>query len=155
MKKRKNEGKKVLSVMLAAVFTAASLTGCGGNKAAETNQMTAGEQEFITTYGEKEFDNVTITVELFDRSNAPEGDTLTDNRWVKYVNEQMNKVGINVEFVGVPRADEVTKMQTMMSSGTAPDLVTTYTYAYAEDYWNQGGFGIYQILLMERVRLKI
>ena len=68
-------------------------------------------------------DNVTIKVELFDRSNAPEGSTLTDNRWVKYVNEEMNKVGINVEFVAVPRADEVTKMQTMMSSGTAPDML--------------------------------
>ena len=83
----------------------------------------------MTTYGEKMFDNVTITVELFDRSNAPDGNTLTDNRWVEYVNQEMNKVGINVEFVGVPRADEVTKMQTMMSSGTAPDIVTTYTYA--------------------------
>ena len=140
MKNRRYEKKRAMSVVLAAVLAAGLLAGCGGNKS-ETNK--AGEQakdaEYVTTYGEKMFDNVTITVELFDRSNAPDGNTLTDNRWVEYVNQEMNKVGINVEFVGVPRADEVTKMQTMMSSGTAPDIVTTYTYAYAEDYWNQGG----------------
>ena len=102
-------------------------------------EKSKGGGEYQTTYGDKKFDDVTITVELFDRSNAPKGSTLTDNRWVEYVNEQMNKVGINVEFVGVPRADEVTKTQTMMSSQTAPDLTLTYTYSHAENYFNQGG----------------
>ena len=51
----------------------------------------------------------------------------------------MNKVGITVEFIPVPRWDEVTKMQAMVASQTAPDLTLTYTYAYAEDYFNQGG----------------
>lgn len=51
----------------------------------------------------------------------------------------MNKVGINVEFVPVPRGDEIAKMQAMMASQTAPDITITYTYAYAEDYYNQGG----------------
>ena len=104
MKNRRYEKKRAMSVVLAAVLAAGLLAGCGGNKS-ETNK--AGEQakdaEYVTTYGEKMFDNVTITVELFDRSNAPDGNTLTDNRWVEYVNQEMNKVGINVEFVGVPR----------------------------------------------------
>ena len=52
---------------------------------------------------------------------------------------RMGKVGIHVEFVSVPRSDEVTKMQTLMSSGTAPGITITYTYSYAEDYFNQGG----------------
>ncbi|MCC8102863.1 MAG: extracellular solute-binding protein [Clostridiales bacterium] len=99
----------------------------------------AGESTWQTTYGSKQFDNVTITVELFDRSNAPNGSTITENRWTEYVQEEMQKVGINVEFVAVPRWDEVTKMQTMVASQTAPDLTLTYTYAYAEDYYNQGG----------------
>lgn len=98
-----------------------------------------GSSKYQTTYGSKKFDNVKIKVELFDRSNAPEGSTITDNKWTKYINEQMNKVGITVEFVPVPRWDEVPKMQTMMASGTAPDLTLTYTYAHAEDYFNQGG----------------
>ncbi len=99
----------------------------------------ASDSGYQTTYGDKQFDNVTITVELFDRSNAPEGSTILDNKWTKYAQEQMKKVGINVEFVAVPRSDEITKMQTMMASGTAPDLTCTYTYSYAEDYYNDGG----------------
>lgn len=123
--------KKVTAGLLTAAMMAGTLPAMG--VAAE------GDSGYKTTYGDKVFDDVTIKVELFDRSNAPEGSTLTDNRWVEYVNEQMNKVGITVEFVAVPRADEVTKMQTMMSSMTAPDLTLTYTYSHAEDYFNQGG----------------
>lgn len=101
--------------------------------------LAAEESGYQTTYGEKMFDDVTITVELFDRSNAPEGSTITDNKWTRYAQEQMKAVGINLEFVAVPRWDEVTKMQTMMASGTSPDLTLTYTYALAEEYYNLGG----------------
>lgn len=153
MKKRK------LMSMLAALLTVSCVAGCGStaqpeaskestSTSKETSSTTAESKEeatteaasgYQTTYGSKQFDNVTIKVELFDRSNAPDGSTLTDNKWVNYVNEEMGKVGINVEFVGVPRSDEITKMQSMMASGTAPDLVFTYTYVYAGDYYEQGG----------------
>ena len=105
----------------------------------ESEETTSGASKYQTTYGSKMFDNVTITVELFDRSNAPDGSTITDNRWTKYVQEEMQKVGINIEFVPVPRWDEVTKMQTMIASQTAPDITLTYSYPYAEDYLKQGG----------------
>lgn len=151
--------KKVISCLLAMAMVAASLTGCGGE--AETNTSadtpakaskpaqsatadqggaeTATASKYQTTYGSKVFDDVTITVELFDRSNAPDGSTITDNKWTKYAQEQMKKVGINVEYVPVPRWDEVTKMQAMVASQTAPDITITYTYSYAEEYFNQGG----------------
>ena len=155
--------KKVISSMLAVSMLAATLFGCGsqpGSGEATSNagggesqpvqsSDTAGgddsqggqaqASQYQTTYGSKMFDNVTITVELFDRSNAPDGSTITENKWTEYVNQEMNKVGINVEFVPVPRWDEVTKMQSMVAGQTAPDLTLTYTYAYAEDYFNQGG----------------
>jgi putative aldouronate transport system substrate-binding protein len=140
--------KRVISLVFATIFATTMLMGCGkseSNNAATPGSSTSdtasagGESKYQTTYGSKQFDNVTITVELFDRSNAPEGSTITDNKWTKYVNEQMNKVGINVEFVPVPRWDEVTKMQALVPAGEAPDLTLTYTYAYAEDYFNQGG----------------
>ncbi len=150
--------KRGISCVLAMSMVAAMLTGCGGktesnapadasskesssaqSSAAQTDDKEATGSKYQTTYGSKVFDNVTITVELFDRSNAPDGSTITDNKWTEYVNQEMNKVGINVEFVPVPRWDEITKMQAMVASQTAPDLTLTYTYAYAEDYFNQGG----------------
>lgn len=150
--------KRVLASLMAIMLASTMLFGCG-DKTATTSNNTATSSvtktdtnagsdvaattdeasKYQTTYGSKMFDNVTITVELFDRSNAPDGSTITDNKWTRYVNEQMNKVGITVEFVPVPRWDEVTKMQAMVASQTAPDLTLTYTYAYAEDYFNQGG----------------
>ncbi|MBQ3891327.1 MAG: extracellular solute-binding protein [Lachnospiraceae bacterium] len=147
--------KRVFAIIMASILATSLLAGCGAKTETSSNEPTETkteetasteekednfvESKYQTTYGSKMFDNVTITVELFDRSNAPDGSTITDNRWTKYVNEQMNKVGITVEFVPVPRWDEVTKMQAMVASQTAPDLTLTYTYAYAEDYFNQGG----------------
>ena len=117
--------KRIIALMLTALMGVSVLVGCGSSGTASASTEASGG--YKTTYGDKQFDNVTITVELFDRSNAPEGSTITDNRWTKYVNEQMNKVGINVEFVTVPRSDEVTKMQTMVGAQTAPDITITYT----------------------------
>lgn len=151
--------KKVLSGLLALAMTASLFAGCG--KAAETNtegspaagaggseavaaseaggEAQASSGGYQTTYGSKQFDNVTIQVELFDRENAPEGSTITDNKWTKYIQEEMKKVGINVEFVIVPRADEIDKMTSMMAGGIAPDIVLTYTYSKAKEYYDQGG----------------
>ena len=144
------KNKRLMSGILAGMILATTVTGCGTESGEETakNQSngqvsegsnTEGTSQYQTTYGAKQFDDVTITVELFDRSNAPEGATITENRWTEYVNQEMNKVGITVEFVPVPRGDEITKMQTMVASQTAPDLTLTYTYPYAEEYYDQGG----------------
>jgi len=143
--------KKRLFICVLAVFLIIlGMSGCtdadvktGGNQDGSggvtdgVGKQTASKYQ--TTYGSKKFNNVKITVELFDRSNAPEGSTITKNKWVDYINQEMNKVGITVEFIPVPRWDEVTKMQAMMASGTAPDITLTYTYAHAESYFNQGG----------------
>lgn len=125
-----------------------SLFGCNasretGKKTEETNTVGTETKEegseFKTTYGSKKFDDVTITVEVFDRSNAPEGSTVIDNKWTKYINEEMNKVGITVKFVAVPRADEVNKAQLMMASGTGPDIMICYTSSIVEGFYKDGG----------------
>lgn len=147
--------KKTMKRLLAVSLVMTMLTACGGNSGTGGNSGNSGNsgtsgnsggdatekagEGYQTTYGDKQFDNETITVELFDRSNAPSGSTILENRWTKYAQEQMAKVGINVEYVAVPRSDEITKMQTMMASGTAPDITLTYTYSYAEDYYKDGG----------------
>ena len=151
--------KKIFSGLLALAMTVSLFAGCGntsetggesspatdagGNEstvaAAEEGSEQASSSGYQTTYGSKQFDGVTIQVELFDRENAPEGSTITDNRWTKYIQEEMGKVGINVEFVAVPRADEVDKLTSMMAGGIAPDIVLTYTYSIAKDYYDQGG----------------
>lgn len=95
--------------------------------------------QYQTTFGSKQFDGVTIKVELWDRENSPEGVTITDNRWTEYIKEKMGAVGINVEFVTVPRGDEVTWLRTALAGNEAPDIVLTYTYSIAQEYYEMGG----------------
>lgn len=147
--------KKTLLAGLLSVAMILSLAACGdvtvttdtnapkeaeGEAEAEAEgEAEAAASGYQTTYGDKQFDNVEITVELFDRSNAPEGSTITENKWTKYAQDAMAEVGINLQFVAVPRGDEVTKMNTMMATGTAPTVLGTYNYTYARDFFNQGG----------------
>ncbi len=149
------KAKQWLALFL-VILIAVGSAGCGGNteergketgnsegESADTGESTTGApkaaSKFQTTYGSKNFDNVTITVEVFDRSNAPEGSTVIDNKWVDYINECMGKVGIKVEFVAVPRSEEVSKIQLMMSSGTAPDLMLCYSAPVVEGFFKDGG----------------
>ena len=148
-REEKHMKKRFFAMTMAALMTmSAMLAGCSNTDSgstANTNSSVADSSEeqsvagYVTTYGEKQFDDVTIQVEVFDRSNAPEGSTCVDNKWVDYINQEMNKVGINVEMVAVPRAEETTKIQVMMASGTAPDIIFTYDRSLAEDYYAKGG----------------
>lgn len=145
--------RKTLALLLVLAMTS-SIFGCSnGNDSKNTNTSSsaggaattssgttgAATSEFQTTYGSKKFDNTTINVEVFDRSNAPEGSSVIKNKWVDYINTEMNKVGITVKFVAVPRSDEVSKVQLMMASGTGPDLMLCYTTSVVEGFFNDGG----------------
>ncbi|MCC8101061.1 MAG: extracellular solute-binding protein [Clostridiales bacterium] len=122
--------------------SAAGIAGAFFGTAMPLSALASEDSGYQTTYGDKIFDDVTITVEIFDRSNAPEGSTVVDNKWVDYVNQEMNKVGITVDFVAVPRSEESTKIQVMMASGTAPDLILTYDQNLATSYYEKGGLTI-------------
>jgi putative aldouronate transport system substrate-binding protein len=96
----------------------------------------AGEQEGAA--GEKEM--MTLTVELFDRNNVPaEEGTLLDNRWVNLAYEEMEKRGIKLEFFPVPRSEEASKLNVLMASGDAPDIVETYNRNLFIQYAANGG----------------
>ena len=117
--------KRLFICMLAIFLIILGVSGCKNTNVqtkdtnvqqGSTDVTTAGSgtqstssSKYQTTYGAKKFNNVKITVELFDRSNAPEGSTITENKWTKYCKEQMEKVGIIVEYIPVSRWDEVTK----------------------------------------------
>lgn len=108
--------KKWMALMLSTTMLAACMTGCGSEEkeaasknepakeeaAVENTEVAEEASGYQTTYGSKQFDDVTIKVELWDRSNAPEGSTITDNKWVDYVNQEMGKVGIKVELYRFP-----------------------------------------------------
>ena len=147
---RRNIWRRTAAISLVAAVTVLAVgcgaktgsTGNGGTEKGSAGQESSKEESaggYQTTYGEKNFDGSKLTVMVYDRNSAPDGVTVINNRWTDYANQEMEKVGISLEFVAVPRSGDVEKIQTMMASGTAPDLVMSYNGTMVEDYYNQGG----------------
>jgi putative aldouronate transport system substrate-binding protein len=70
---------------------------------------------------------VEITQLAWDRGMVPPAQgTIEDNWWTRYVNAKVQRLGLKVRFVPVPRAQETQKLPLMLAAGEAPDLCFTY-----------------------------
>lgn len=129
-KKQMKRNAAVLSLVMAlGVLTAA----CSGKQ--DAGPAGAGSND-----GAASQEAVTIKVEVFDRGNSPEGQSVTNNYLTKYVEENFTKkTNIKVEYVPVPRKQEVDKLNVLMASGEAPDIVFTYDSNLVYKYVQQGG----------------
>ncbi|MFC5649279.1 extracellular solute-binding protein [Paenibacillus solisilvae] len=115
------------------ILAALLLAGCsqGGNEAGSSAASTGGTAA--------KTEQVTLKVGIFDRGNSPAGVTVTDNYWTDHVQKNFGDPNnIKVEFVPIPRTDATDKVNVMMSSGDAPDIVFANTnvltsYGYAKD----------------------
>jgi putative aldouronate transport system substrate-binding protein len=78
---------------------------------------------------------------VFDRGNSPKGMTITNNYLTNFVQDNFGKPNnIDVQFVPVPRSEEVNKLNVLMASGTdVPDIVFTYDSGTFYRYAQQGG----------------
>lgn len=85
--------------------------------------------------------SVTLKVEIFDRGNAPAGaGPVTNNYWTQWIQKNFGDPNnIKLEFVPVPRNQEVDKLNVLMSTGDAPDLVFTYDMNTIYNYVKDGG----------------
>lgn len=94
----------------------------------------------FTASAEVEY-KTTLTVEVFDRGNMPaEYGTVDNNRWTRWIQENFGDPnGIKVVFYPVPRSDEVTKLNTLMASGDAPNIVFGYNAAQMQNFALLGG----------------
>jgi putative aldouronate transport system substrate-binding protein len=70
----------------------------------------------------------TLTIELFDRNDTPMGALpITDNYMTSYIQKHFGDPnGIKVEFVTIPRSEEVERLSVLMAANQAPDIVFTY-----------------------------
>lgn len=136
---RTMKAKKLLALILCTMMVIGTLSACKSSDKGTKDTGNGSTGGYETTFGSKQFDNVTITVMVFDRSNAPSGQTAINNNWTKYVNEKMGEVGIKVEFIAVPRSEELNKINTMMASGTGADVMMSYTGPTVQDFFTRGG----------------
>ncbi|GHV92220.1 hypothetical protein AGMMS50268_27230 [Spirochaetia bacterium] len=81
-----------------------------------------------------------ITVEVFDRGTGGDRSSPVSNNWTKWIQEKLLKdENIKVTFVPVPRQEETTVLNTMMTAGNAPDICLTYDTTFIANYRNQDG----------------
>jgi putative aldouronate transport system substrate-binding protein len=115
--------------MLALALIAAFMTGCSGFQEPHPGESAARDSW------------TTLTVELFDRNITPHGaPPITDNFMTQYIQSHFgDQERIHVEFVTVPRAEEVERLNVLMASNQAPDIVFTYDLPTVYNFTSQGG----------------
>lgn len=117
-----------LCAVVAAVMSIAAITSCGSQTQNTDGQGSAGEK-------------TTLRVEIFERGDVPAGaGTITDNALTKWIQENFGDPNnIQMEYVPVPRAQELQQLNVLMAAGEAPDIVFTYDYPTAYNFYTQGG----------------
>ena len=84
-------------------------------------------------------ETTTIRVMVWDRGDAPQGMTVEENKMSEWINEQVADLGLQVEFVAVPRSTSEDVLTTMMTGGNAPDIIFSYDQNVFLNYANLGG----------------
>lgn len=143
----KQNSKKFVSVILVLTFVAVLFTACGksgtdtsnvsSNPGQSTSSPTSGLQE--NNEGSKVFENrVTIQIPVYDR--GVEGlPPVDDNYWTRWIQSEFgDKNNITVEYVAIPRSDEVNKFNMLLAAGDAPDIIFHYDYPAAVAYYEAG-----------------
>ncbi|MCI3926274.1 extracellular solute-binding protein [Paenibacillus sp. TRM 82003] len=122
------------------------LTGCGGASGTGEAGRVREQRDADTRDAWK-----TLRVELFDRNNTPIGaPPITDNFMTQYIQEHFGDPNrIKVEFVTVPRAEELDRLHVLMAANQAPDLVFTYDLPTVYNFGMQGKLADLTALLDE------
>ncbi|MFC3344017.1 extracellular solute-binding protein [Paenibacillus abyssi] len=134
--------RKWTNSLVALMAAALILAGCSGGNTQGNEPASGGQPNASSGQGEApKGDPITLRVELFDRNNTPAGaPPITDNFMTKYIQENFGDPNnIKVEFVTVPRSEEVDKLNVLMAANQAPDIVYTYDLPTVQRYVKDGG----------------
>ena len=137
--------RKLICIAMAAMLSVTMLAGCSGGGAtsaasSDTPAASAESGDSSAEAGaEASGERTTLRVEVFDRA-VQGGSDPTNNHWTKWIAEQMlQRHNIDVQFVSVPRSEEIQQLNVLMAGGDAPDIVFTYTQSVVYNYYKQGG----------------
>ncbi len=116
--------KKIVSLFLCLLLCLSVLTVAG----AET-------KEEVFRYDQQ----VTLRVSVFDRG-VTGGTPVDNNYWTDWIQKNFGDPrNIKMEWVVIPRTEEVDKLNVLMASGEAADICFTYTEAVITNFVQQGG----------------
>lgn len=82
---------------------------------------------------------ITLKISVFDRGAT--GQTPVDNNyWTQWIQKEFGDPrNIKIEWVVIPRTEEVEKLNTLMAAGEAADICFTYTEAVITNFVQMGG----------------
>ncbi|RAV16685.1 extracellular solute-binding protein [Paenibacillus contaminans] len=131
----KRSKRWVLGSTVLALTLGSALAGCG-----KTDEGKSGDSPAPSATGKTEdkYDKLpkAISVSMYDRGAvaADEG-SYEQNRWTKWIQEES---GVQVKYVPVPRNQAQDKLNTLIASGEAPDLIWDYDRNYIGTLVSQG-----------------
>lgn len=143
------KSSRILSALLAAAMVVVSAAGCSNSGTETSSASSAGGSSSsaaeggssVAEEGGSEAAPLSgkITVEVFDRGNTGGSDP-TNNHWTQWIQEKFTgETGVEVEFVSVPRSEEVPRLNVLMASNSAPDISYTYTASVVYNFYKNGG----------------
>ena len=142
--------KKYFSMLLIAVLMASLFGGCSKNNSpsskptGEPAGTTSGDSATDAPEANNDKEQVNLRVSIFDRGNTTsEYGSATDNYWTRWMQKTFGDTnGINLEYVAIPRAEETSKLNTLMASGSAPDIIFSYDSNMIMQYGRDGGLTV-------------
>lgn len=126
---------KKISMLAILAMLLTSMTACGESSSSTSDTQSGAEAQNGTPEPSK------ITVEIYDRSNTPEGGgSITDNYLTQYIADNFTKeTNIEVEFVPIPRSSDADKLQVLIAGDSAPDICFLYEGERYFNYAMNGG----------------
>ncbi|MDU0203336.1 extracellular solute-binding protein [Paenibacillus sp. MAH-36] len=121
--------KKALVISTVALtLTATSLAGCSDSKTGEAQTSTKPAASASARA-------MSLSMSFYDRGTiAPDLGTAENNIWTKFIQD---KTGINLKISPVPRAESVNKLNTLVASGSAPDVILEYDVGFRNQLYLQ------------------
>lgn len=118
----KKEFKKFAAMLMMVIMIVTTLGATAVAEAGETKEI------------------VEITVMVYDRArDYQNGNTVTENEFTRWINEQLEPQGVHVTYVAVPRSGADDDVNLKLAAGTAPDIIRTYDLARVKSYAQDGG----------------
>ncbi len=140
--------KKFYSAALVSAL-AFSLIGCKGAESTGSTSAGTGSQTSAETpageegqpAAENTAEPTTLTVMVYERGNTTETyGSATDNYWTRWIQQEFGDPNnITLKYIPVPRNEETQKINTMMASASAPDIIFSYDSNMIIQYGKDGG----------------
>lgn len=134
----------IRSIALLTAFTLA-LTGCNektGGTSDSTAAGTTGNGTAAASSKEEEGpkDIMEISVMVYERGKEfTAGNSTIDNEMTRYINSNLEPLGVHATYVPIPRSGADDKINLMLAGNEAPDIIMTYDLQRVSTYGKQGG----------------